>query len=75
MKVSEIFWKDSFISHINHDYDQPVSTINKADVSTHQQKKRSEENPACFEVKQHFGAPGRTVADHVNDVLTKLIDS
>lgn len=42
---------------------------------TDQQKKRCAENPACLEVKQHFAAPGRTVTDHVNDVLAKLVDT
>lgn len=40
-----------------------------------QQKKWSEENPACFEVKQYFTAPGRAMTDHIKDVLTKLVDS
>lgn len=44
-------------------------------VGTHQQEKRSAENPACFEVNQHFAAPGRAVADHVNNVLAKLVYS
>lgn len=42
---------------------------------THQQKERSAENPACLKVKQHFAAPGRAVTNHVNDVLTKLVDA
>lgn len=42
---------------------------------THQQEKWSAENPACFEVKQHFATPGRAVADHINNVLTELVDS
>ena len=42
---------------------------------THQQKKWSAQHPACFEVKQHFAAPGRAVRDHIKYVLTKLVDS
>lgn len=45
------------------------------DAFTHQQKKRSAEYPACFEIKQHFAAPRRAVADHIKNVLTKLVDS
>ena len=45
-----------------------------SEVFTHQQKEGSEENPAGFEIKQHFAAPGGAVADHVNDVLTELVD-
>lgn len=43
-------------------------------VFTDQQKKGSAENPACLEVEHHFAAPRWAVTDHVNDVLTKLVD-
>lgn len=39
-----------------------------------QQEEGSKENPACFEIKQHFAAPGGAVADHIDDVLTELVD-
>lgn len=42
---------------------------------THQQKKRREKNPASLKVKQHFAAPGRAMTNHVNDVLTELINA
>lgn len=45
------------------------------DVFTHQQEKRSAENPASFEVKQHFAAPRRAGVNHINNVLTELVDS
>lgn len=46
------------------------------DVGQDEQKKKwSAENPAGFEVKQHFAAPGRAVTDHINDVMTELVDS
>lgn len=52
------------VVHLNEDVSQDE-----------QQEKWSTEYPACFEVKQHFAAPGRAVADHVDNVLTKLVDS
>lgn len=45
-----------------------------SEAFTHQQKEGSEENPACFEIKQHFATPGGAVADHIDDVLAELVD-
>lgn len=57
---------------------EPQHWVHKAnmnwDVFTHQQKEGCEEHPACFEIQQHFAAPGGAVADHIKDVLTELVD-
>lgn len=52
-----------------------VTKVNiRCELFAYQQKEGSEENPACFEIKQHLAAPGGAVADHIDDVLTELVD-
>lgn len=40
---------------------------------THQQQDRGAEDPARLEVQEELGAPGRTSADHVYNVLAELV--